>query len=179
MRTVFDSLTARIYTSDFRVYGHMHLPPNQESAWHLNRSDRIFLPLTEAIVYRAGFSHPPSEAEFRASVAFITIPLSKILWVVGGRCAEIHEDQSTREVYVLYPDYFLKGELRMAKNVRLSSHLSEISYPKNFQTLYNVSLGIANKDQLLKDTPSLEFFDFATVNMANVGGVFDLSMDNP
>lgn len=172
-----DALEARIYTEDFRVYGIMHLTSNQDTARLLNREDRTFLAITKGIVYEKGFVHPPQPKQYRASVNFMTVPTQKILWVMGGRASQSRSNvqADNRVIYLLYKEYFLKGSLTMGTGTRFSDYLSTMANQKPFQTLQNVSLGIMKKGQTLMEAQAIEEFEFVTVNLANVGGVFDVA----
>lgn len=172
-----DALEARIYTQDFRVYGIMHLASNQDTPRLLNREDRAFLAVTKGIVYESGFVHPPNPNQYRAAVNFMTLPTNKILWVMGGRASQPRSNvqADNRVVYLLYKEYFLKGSLTMSTGTRFSDYLSNMTANKPFQTLQNVSLGLMKKGQTLMEIKPIEEFEFVTVNLANVGGIFDVA----
>ena len=178
LKTVFDSHEARVYTEDFRMYGMMHLPKgeNHDTARLLNRNDKLFLRVTKGIVYSKGFRHPPTIDEYRASVGFMAIPIERLMWVYGGKAQDFEKvSYEAREVYLLYANYFIRGELRLAKNSVLTSFLDNVASNKPFQTLYNASIGVPIKGLQVQEVDPIEEFDFVTVNLRMVGGIFDIS----
>ena len=125
------------------MYGMMHLPKgeNHDTARLLNRNDKLFLRVTKGIVYSKGFRHPPTIDEYRASVGFMAIPIERLMWVYGGKAQDFEQvSYEAREVYLLYANYFIRGELRLAKNSVLTSFLDNVASNKPFQTLYNASI---------------------------------------
>lgn len=175
-KTVVDSLEARVTTSDFRVYGMMHLPAHVGTAEVMNNPARPYLPLTRAMIYARGHVHPPKIQEFMASPEFLAIPKERIAWVYGGRPSpEQGVKFESRNLYLLYESYFLRGELRMTPGARLSDYLSGKSESKLFQNLYRAQLCVPIHGKTVQDTPPVEEFEFVTVNLRNAGGIFDLS----
>ena len=85
MIRTLETFDARIYTSTFRAYGTIHLPPEQTTEALLNAMARQLLPVTDPLIYAPGTDHPPSQGDLKVSAGFLAVHYDQIDWIVGGR----------------------------------------------------------------------------------------------
>ncbi|HEX7022652.1 MAG TPA: hypothetical protein VF171_07330 [Trueperaceae bacterium] len=175
-KTATDALSVRVVTQDFVVTGDMHLPPHVGSVDLLNKASRPFLPVTGAKVYASECPGPLDEQQPRFASDFLAIPKERILWMAGGRHndKQIMTGAQSRSVYLLYPDFFLRGELKTPPNARLSDYLTGA---KPFLVLFGAELGTPAAGKPLADASTHERFVFAVVNTRKLGGIFDIGQD--
>ncbi|WP_117236774.1 DUF6812 domain-containing protein [Thermus sediminis] len=161
---------ARIHTGAYRVYGLIYLVPGSGTADLLN-ADKVYLPVTGALVYVPGFRHPPNAKELKASTGFLALRKERIQWVAGGRPAEPRTSPGLLErkrLAFLFGDYLLAGELHVPKGVRLSDFLSQA---KPFQTLLEAGLYPLYPEKPVVELEPLERFPFLTVNLRLAEGI--------
>lgn len=161
---------ARIYTRAYRVYGIIYLVPGTGTADLLNH-EKAYLPVTGALVYVPGYTHPPEAKDLKASTGFLALRKERIQWVVGGKPAEPRTSPSLlerRRLAFLFGDYLLAGELLVPKGVRLSDHLSQA---KPFQTLWEAKLYPLSPDRPIVELEPRERFPFVTLNLRQAEGV--------
>jgi hypothetical protein len=172
------TISARIYTSTFRIYGDLHLPPQADVAGLLN-NPRPYAPVTSCRIYQHGIIHPPAAAELTGSPEFVIIPKDSVLWVTMEQSQEIQYPNQLRNLYLLYPDtnYVLKGNFPIAPNVRISDFLVRAFNERSFHYLYNVELRLVEQGQDLLRAPAIELFSMVAVNLKKVAGVFDVAED--
>ena len=172
----------RVYTDEFRVYGVFHLRANTGTAWLLNADDRPHLPLTRVSMYRPGVAHPPGSEELAYETHFAAIPKASIVWMQGGAPDSVQEGmgRQPRQVYLVYPTYVMTGTFSMRNEVRLSDYIGTAMGSKPFVTLHEARiLGAGSRGQSFAELPTIQAHDFITVNLRNVGGIFDLRGGDP
>lgn len=173
---------ARVYTDEFRVYGVFHLRANTGTAWLLNAEDRPHLPLTHVSMYRPGVAHPPGSEELAYETHFAAIPKASIVWMQGG-APDPGQDgmgRQRRQIYLVYPTYVMTGHFLMRPEVRLSDYVGTAMAAKPFVTLHEAKiLGRAARGTDFADLPVLQEHAFITVNLRNVGGIFDQRGGDP
>ena len=153
---------ARIYTQAYRVYGLIYLVPGAGTADLLNQ-EKPYLPVTGALLYTPGYTHPPEAKDLKASTGFLALRKELIQWVVGGRPTEPRTSPALlekRRLALLFGDYLLAGELLLPRGVRLSDFLSQA---KPFQTLLEAGLYPLLPDRPIVELEPLERFPFVTV----------------
>jgi hypothetical protein len=156
----------------YRVYGTIYLVPGSGTADLLNQ-ERVYLPVTGALVYSPGFRHPPEAQDLKASTGFLALRKERIQWVVGGKASEPRTSPGLlerRRLAFLFGDYLLAGELLLPRGVRLSDFLSQA---KPFQTLWEASLYLLAPDKPMVDLEPLESFPFVTLNLRLAEGVVE------
>jgi hypothetical protein len=172
--TNVNTLEARIHTHDFRIYGMVHVRAHVGMAELLNINNRPYLPVTQSMVYLRGFEHPPSQDEFKSAPEFMAIPKNRIQWVYGGSPSETRGARlESRKLYLMFEDFFVRGEIRMTLRARLSDYLSGAG-DKTFQTVYGAEIGTYEPGMALDDIEPTSTHEFVTVNLHNVGAVFDV-----
>lgn len=171
---------ARVYTNEFRLYGLLHLPDYVGTARFLNLTDRPYLPVTQCMVYDAGFRHPPENAALQYETDFAAIPKDHVLWVVGGRPEPPveHAQREARRVYVMYPSYVLSGTLYVMHAQRVSDYLHTAFTDRPFQDLYDARVLLPRSGAPLEDFEVLQEHAFVALNLKQAGGVFDVK-DRP
>ncbi|GAB5601911.1 hypothetical protein FJNA_04350 [Thermus sp. FJN-A] len=155
---------ARIYTQAYRVYGVIYLVPGAGTADLLNQ-EKAYLPVTGALLYTAGYLHPPEAKDLKASTGFLALRKERIQWAVGGRPSEPRTSPALLErkrLAFLFGDYLLAGELLVPRGVRLSDHLSQA---KPFQTLLEAKLYTLTPGRPIVELAPQEAFPFVTVNL--------------
>ncbi len=166
-----------VYTQQFRVHAMLHMRPGTSTAWVLNTEDRAFLSLTDAAMYRPSVSDAPADADRIYDTGYAAVPKAHVSWMVGG-APDGGQDgygRQPRQVYVMYPNYVLRGLFHMRAENRLSDFLATITAPKPFQTLFDVSLlekGPAGTR--VDEWTVLQRHPFVTVNLRLAGAVFDV-----
>lgn len=166
----------RVHTSDFRVYGILHMRPGVGTAWMLNAEDRPHLPITRVAMYRPGVPHPPVHDELVYETHFAAVPKASVVWMAGGAPEGGQEGMGRvpRQVYLVYPTHVLTGHFLMRGEVRLSDHIAAAMAGKPFVTLFDARvLGFGPRGQTFDQLPVLQAHEFVTVNLRAVGGIFD------
>lgn len=161
---------ARIYTQAYRVYGLIYLVPGAGTADLLNL-EKPYLPVTGALLYTPGYTHPPEAKDLKASTGFLALRKERIQWVVGGKPSEPRTSPSLlerRKLAFLFGDYLLAGELLLPRGVRLSDHLSQA---KPFQTLFEAKLYVLTPNKPIVDLEPSETFPFVTLNLRRAEAV--------
>jgi len=173
-----DATEGRAYTSDFRVFGILHLRRGAAISRFLNQRDRPYVAMTNCIVYREGYEYPPKPEALLYKTQFAALPKSHILWVVGG-ASEAPQDRHGREpryVNVMYPNYVLSGRLLVPPRVRVSDFLSQAFSDRPFQELADASVLKPRAGASIGEFEVVERHRFVTVNVALAGGLFDVKM---
>lgn len=155
---------ARIFTQAYRVYGMIYLVPGSGTADLLNQ-EKVYLPVTGALLYTPGYLHPPEAKDLKASTSFLALRKERIQWVVGGKAAEPRTSPALlerRSLAFLFGEYLLAGALLVPRGVRLSDHLSQA---KPFQTLLEARLYILRPDHPIVELEPVERFPFVTLNL--------------
>lgn len=170
---------ARMYTTQFRVIGKMHLPGGRGTAEFLNADDRPHLAMTSCSMYAPGIEHPPKREDFRYETEFAAVPKDQVAWLVGGSYqtpdpAMPHEE---RHVYLVFPNYVLAGRVVLRPKVRTSDFLVEALGRRPFQTLFDARVMRPSPDASMFRLPVVERFDAVVVNLRAAGGIFDLAPD--
>jgi hypothetical protein len=167
---------ARVYTSTLRVYGHLHTAPQSEISSIFNHQ-RPFFPMTDCKVYKAGFSSQPQDRDLMATPEFLIIPKDSVLWVAGLEAKDLVR-RDIRNLYLIYDQYILKGEVSIPANVRLSDFLSRAVHEKPFQYLFNLEMRVPQEGKPLLESPVAERLEVALVNVSKASGLFDITEDN-
>lgn len=170
---------ARVHTTQFRIYGQMHLPDARGTATFLNADERRHLAMTDCTMYATGIEQPPARQDFRYETAFAAIPKDQVAWLVGGHTqpADPGMPQESRQVYLVYPNYVLAGRLELRPNQRTSDFLGDAMDRRPFQTLFEARVMRPEADVSLWRLPLVERFEFVVVNLRSAGGIFDLEPD--
>ncbi len=174
-----DSFEARIYTTEYRIYGNIHLVRAAGTADILNLENRTHVPVTGALVYAAGLEHPPQASELKADTPFMAVHKANICWMVGGRPSVSRGNLALFErkrVALLFEGYILVGELYVHKNTRLSDQLAVL---KTFQTLSGAVLYRIPAQQPIVNVPPDQQFDFVTVNLNKANSVIEVPLPSP
>ncbi len=168
---------ARVYTTQFRIIGKMHLPAGRGTAEFLNGDDRPHLTMTGCSMYASGIEHPPKREDFRYETEFAAVPKDQIAWVHGGswQRADPNLPREQRQVYLVYTNYVLSGVLLMEPNRRTSDFLSQAMQRRPFQTLFDARVMRPQEDVSLFRLPVVERFDAVVANLRSAGGIFDLA----
>ncbi|HHO58289.1 DUF6812 domain-containing protein [Oceanithermus desulfurans] len=163
----------RVHTTEFRIYGSMHLPKGGGTATFLNKDKRPLVPLTGVLVYAPGYDHPPRAEEMRAAADFLAVQKREILWVVGGRPdrAELPGVPVKKQrMALLFGCCVLVGVLVTPAGVRLSDFLASA---KPFQTLFDVRLYALAGDTPARELEVRQVFEFVTVNVQRILGIME------
>ncbi|MDZ7704291.1 MAG: hypothetical protein U5L04_07415 [Trueperaceae bacterium] len=175
MKTPVDFLEGRVYTTGARIYGGLHPLSGVSVADHMNRSDRAVLPMTDAIMYQRGLNHPPEPQAMLASVPFVAIPKTRVLWILGGYYTPRETGEvSDKEFVAFFEDHFLRGNLRLRKGLRVSDFINNMSHEKPFQRLHDVTLFRYTPGKGLASAEALERFEIVTFNLNTVIATSDL-----
>lgn len=166
----------RVYTTQFRIYGRMHLPNNRGTAEFLNGDDRPHVTMTACTMYASGIDHPPKREDFRYETEFAAVPKDQVAWVIGGgrQSADPNLPAEERQVYLVYPNYVLTGRLAMRPKIRTSDFLVEAMGRRPFQSMLDARVMLPREDESLFRLPAVERFDAVVVNLRAAGGIFDL-----
>jgi hypothetical protein len=161
----------RIYTPEYRIYGHMHLVPGRSTAELLNLEQREFFPVTQVQMFTAGWAHPPQPEELRARLPFLGLSRSRIRWVLGGR-PTIVRGASFKEVQLrlLFTGYLVAGQVTIPSGARLTDYLYS---SKPFQSMSNVTLFPLAEGEPLADVSPKVKYEFATVNLQQAVAVIE------
>jgi hypothetical protein len=166
-----------VYTQQFRVHAMLHMRQGTSTAWVLNTEDRGFLSLTDAAMFRPTVADVPGDADRIYETGYACMPKAHVSWMVGGAPDAGQEGygRQPRQVYVMYPNYALRGLFHMRAENRLSDFLATITSQKPFQTLYDVSLLEHGPTGTQVDSWNvLQRHPFVTVNLRLAGAVFDV-----
>lgn len=169
----------RLYTTQFRIIGKMHLPKSRGTAAFLNGDDRPHLTMTSCSLYAPGIEHPPKREDFRYETEFAAVPKEQVAWIVGGawQPPDPNMPHEERHVYLVFPDYVLAGRLMLRPTVRTSDFLSDAMGRRPFQTLFDAKVMRPSADTSMFRLPVVERFEAVTVNLRAAGGLFDLAPD--
>ena len=170
---------ARVYTTQFRIIGTMHLPQNRGTSEFLNADDRPHVAMTRCSMYASGIEHPPRAADFRYETSFAAVPKNQLSWLVGGVTPRPDPNMPTeyRQVFLVYEGYVLSGRLMVRPKQRTSDFLVEAMGRRPFQTVFDASLMRPQDDTSLFKLPVVETFDAVVVNLNAAGGIFDKAPD--
>ncbi len=168
---------ATIITSSLRIYGQVHTPPQADLASVMNHA-RPFFPMTGCSVYKPGLEIPPATDLKLTQSDFLVLPKENVLWIAEPEADNLEIRRSYRNLYLLYNDYVLKGEVNIPSNVRLSDFLTRSVNEKPFQYLYRVEVRLPKADTPLSDSKPVAQLEVALVNLRNVAGFYDISEDN-
>ena len=169
----------RVYTTQFRILGRLHVPPARGAAEFLNADERPHLAMTGCTMYASGIEHPPKREDFRYETSFAAVPKDQIAWIVGGHAQRPDPSLSLeeRQVYLVYPNYVLAGRLSLRPKQRTSDFLVEAMNRRPFQTLFDARVMRPSENASLYRLPLVEHFDKVVVNLRSAGGIFDLAPD--
>ncbi|MGL4612285.1 MAG: DUF6812 domain-containing protein [Trueperaceae bacterium] len=165
---------ARVFTTTHRIHGYVHTPPQADLASVMNHT-RPFLALTQCRIYKHSLSLTETAL---ASSEFLIILKENVLWVAEPETDALEVRRSQRNVYLLYTDYVLKGEINVPPHVRISDFLVRALHEKAFQYLHRVEVRLLQKGGLLESSQIKERHDVALVNLRQVAGVYDISEDS-
>lgn len=174
-------ISVRMYTTQFRILGSMHLPQGRGTAEFLNGHDRPHVAMTGCSMYASGIEHPPRDADFRYRTEFAAVPKDQVAWLTGGPTQAVDPNlpSEDRQVYLVYPNYVLAGRLALRPNLRTSDFLVEAMGRRPFQALFDASVMRPQEDLPLARLPAYERFDSVVVNLRVAGGIFDLQPEAP
>ena len=161
----------RIYTPEYRIYGHLHLVPGRSTAELLNLEQRDVVPVTQAQLFSPGWVHPPKENDLRGRTQFLGLNRSHIMWVLGGRPTMV-KGGSMKELQLslLFPSYLLSGTLTLPSGARVTDFLHAT---RAFQSLADVSLCTLDEDRPLHELQPKARFELVTVNLLQAVGVIE------
>ena len=161
----------RIYTPEYRIYGHLHLVPGRSTADLLNLEQRDVVPVTQAQLFSPGWIHPPEESELRGRTLFLGLNRIHIMWVLGGRPTVVKSSaMKDIQLSLLFPAYLLSGVLTIPSGARVTDFLHAT---RAFQSLTDVSLCTLDEDLPLNELQPKARFEFVTVNMLQAVGVIE------
>jgi hypothetical protein len=168
---------ATIITSALRFVGQVHTPPQADLASIMNHP-RPFFPMTNCQVYKPGLEFPPaSDLKFSQS-EFLILPKNNVLWIAEPESDDLEIRRSYRNLYLLYADFIIKGEVNIPNNVRLSDFLTRSVTEKPFQYVYRAQVRLPKPDASLTESNVVLQLEVALINLRNVLGLFDISEDN-
>jgi hypothetical protein len=169
----------RVYTTQFRILGKMHLPSGRGTGEYLNGDDRPHVTMTACSMYASGIEHPPKREDFRYETEFAAVPKDQIAWLIGGSWQKPDPNlpKQDRQVYLVYTNYVLSGRVLLQPNRRTSDFLSEALTRRPFQTLFDARVMRPSEDLSLFRLPVLERFEAVVANLRSAGGIFDLAAD--
>ena len=173
-------IETRVYTTQFRIIGRMHLPSGRGTAEFLNADERPHLTMTNCSMYATGIEHPPKREDFRYETGFAAVPKDQVAWLVGGvaRQPDPNMPLEDRQVYLVYPNYVLAGRVALRANQRTSDFLVDAMGRKPFQALFDARVMLPSGDASLYRLPLVERLDSVIVNLRSAGGIFDLQPDD-
>jgi hypothetical protein len=164
---------AQVFTTTHRLHGHIHTPPQADLASVMNHA-RPFFALTDCKVYKAGLGATETPL---SSSEFLVVPKENVLWVAEPEADDLEVRRSQRNLYLLYSDYILKGELNVPTNVRISDFLARTMSEKAFQYLHRVELRLPQQGASLVDSRVVGRLEAALINLRNVAAFYDVSED--
>lgn len=168
---------ATIITSALRFVGQVHTPPQADLASILNHA-RPFFPVTNCQVYKPGLEFPPAPDLKHSQSEFLILPKENVLWVAEPESDDLEIRRSYRNLYLLYENYVMKGEVNIPSNVRLSDFLARSVADKPFQYVYRAQVRLPKPDASLTESSAVVQLEIALVNLRNVLGLYDISEDN-
>jgi hypothetical protein len=161
----------RVYTTEYRIYGHMHLVPGRSTAELLNLEQREVVPLTQVQLFTPGWVHPPQESELRGRFTFLGLNRDRILWVLGGRPTLVRGASfKDLRLSLLFPGYLLAGQLTIPSGARITDFLHNT---RAFQSLTDVQLCTLVEGVPIAELKPKGRFDFVTVNLLQALGVIE------
>jgi hypothetical protein len=166
---------ARVHTTTLNIHGNLHTNMQADASSIFNHP-RPFFPITECKVYKKSFFKVDTK-DLMVTPEFLILPKDSVLWV-GGLEGKHLSRQNVRNLYLIYDQYILKGEISLPTTLRLSDFLSRTTHEKPFQYLFNVEVRIPEAGKPLLQLPVLERIELALVNIAKASGLFDIAEDN-
>ena len=177
MKTPTVKINTRVYTSNMRIYGTVHVLQQGDISGLLN-GNRLFFPMTECKVYKFGLKHPPKSEDLQFRPEFLAVPKERVWWLTTGDTNKhLNARTEMRKLFLLYPGYVLKGDVLIFPRIRTSDFLVRAVVERPFQYLYNAEVLIPRQGHGMTEAHILEQFPVVTVNLANVAGVFDIKDD--
>jgi hypothetical protein len=178
---------ASVITTTLRIHGQLHTPPQADLASVMNHS-RPFFPMTGCTVYKPnlykadavykpGLETSSTELELTRS-DFLIVPKETVLWIAEPETDDLEVRRSYRNLYLLYSDYILKGEVNVPSNLRISDFLTRAVSEKPFQYLYRVEVRLPESGRSLTESKVGERLEVALVNLRKVAGFYDISEDS-
>lgn len=166
-----EGVPVRVYTTEYRLYGTVHLVPGRSTAELFNLEQHDFVPMTDVQLFSPGYGHPPEQREYRGRVPFLALHRGNVQWVVGGR-PYLAATGATREVRVslLYRGFLIAGTVQVPTGQRISDLLYT---SREFTTLTGVSLYPVGADVPFSELKPRATYDFVTVNVALVSAVVE------
>ena len=171
-----ETFQGRVESHDYRIEGELFALPNVPLADQLNRSDRPFVPVAHLRLMRpadAGEPAPLGRADF------VAVPKDRVRWIVGGRAPEGASPalgtSSKRRVAVLFGSILLRGDLRVAVNIRVSDYIAGRAEARPFDSLYDVELARMERGLDLERLDVLERFEHVTVHLGNATAVAEIA----
>jgi hypothetical protein len=168
---------ASVSTTTFRIYGQVHTPPQADLASVLNHS-RPFFPMTDCKIYKPGLESPPAPELKMTESDFLIVPKENVLWLAEPEADDLEVRRSYRNLYLLYSDYILKGEVNVPINLRISDFLTRAVAEKPFQYLYRVEVRLPQGGVSIMDSKVGGRLEVALVNLRKVSGFYDISEDS-
>jgi hypothetical protein len=166
-----EGVPVRVYTTEYRIYGTVHLVPGRSTSELFNLEQHSFVPMTDVQLFSPGFGHPPEQREYRGRVPFLALNRGNVLWVVGGRPHQ-PSTGATREVRVslLFKGVLIAGTVQVPTGQRISDLLYT---SREFATLTAASLYPLGADVPFSELKARATYDFVTVNLAMVSAVVE------
>jgi hypothetical protein len=164
---------ARVFTTTHRVHGYIHTPPQADVASVMNHA-RPFFALTNCQLYKASLGTAETPI---SSSEFLVLPKEKVLWIAEPEADDLEVRRSQRNLYLLYSEYIVKGELNVPTNVRISDFLARSMAEKAFQYLYRAEVRLPQQGASLVDSRVVERLEAALINLRNVAAFYDISED--
>jgi hypothetical protein len=168
---------ATVITKALRIIGQVHTPPQADLASVMNHP-RPFFPMTGCQLYKSGLEFPPAPDQKHSQSEFLILPKDNVLWVAEPESDDLEIRRSYRNLYFLYDDYLIKGEVNIPSNVRLSDFLTRAVTEKPFQYVYRAQVRLFKPDAPLTESSVVIQHEVALVNLKNVLGFYDISEDN-
>jgi hypothetical protein len=168
---------ATVITQSLRFHGQVHTPPQADLASVMNHP-RPFFPITECSVYKLGLEHPPAQELRVTNSDFLILPKETVLWIAEPESDDLEVRRSYRNLYVLFNQYILKGEVNIPSNVRLSDFLVRSVAEKPFQYLYRVEVRKPDPSRALTESNIVSRLEVDLVNLRNIAGFYDVSEDS-
>jgi hypothetical protein len=135
---------------------------------------RPYFALTDCQIYKAALG---TTETLTSSSEFLVLPKENVLWVSEPETDDLEVRRSQRNLYLLYSDYMLKGELNVPTNVRISDFLARTMADKAFQYLYRVEVRLPQPGATLVNSKVVERLEVALINLRNVAAFYDISED--
>jgi hypothetical protein len=134
--------------------------------------------MTSCQLYKPGLEFPPAPDQKHSQSEFLIVPKNNVLWIAEPESDNLEIRRSYRNLYLLYADYLIKGEVNIPTNVRLSDFLARSVDEKPFQYVYRAQVRLYKTDAPLTESSGVIQHEVALVNLRNVLGFYDISEDN-